>query len=288
MPITNFDYDDIPSDLYIQHKTAVAYTPIYHYHDGYEIYVFLDGAVNYYVEQKCYHLKRGDIVIIRPNEFHRGICINPGVYERIVMNMRSSFFDKIKNPIVDLGRCFWEREHGCNNLAHMNEHDLDRLIMLSYELKQSYESGKEDQKYIMYSALVELLSLVNRTFMEDDSSSDMHDNYMPPLVEEAMAYIEKNLTKMISHDDIASHLYHNSTYINRLFKEATGLTMTQYIIHKRLSLATNYLAEGKKPQEVCILSGFNDYTNFCRTFTKNVGCAPSKYRNRTLKKNISD
>ena len=50
MPITNFDYDDIPSDIFIQHKTAVAYTPIYHYHDGYEIYVFLNGTVNYYVE----------------------------------------------------------------------------------------------------------------------------------------------------------------------------------------------------------------------------------------------
>lgn len=278
MPITNFDYDDIPSDIFIQHKTAVAYTPIYHYHDGYEIYVFLNGTVNYYVEQKCYHLKRGDIVIIRPNEFHRGICINTGVYERIVMNMRSSFFDKIKNPIVDLGSCFWNREHGCDNLAHMNEHDLDRLIMLSYELKQSYESNKEEQKYIMYPALIELLSLVNRTFLENSSSR--HENYMPTLVEEAMAYIEKNLTNIISHEDIANHLYHNSTYINRLFKEATGLTMTQYIIHKRLSLATGYLSEGKRPYEVCTLSGFNDYTNFCRTFTKNVGCSPSKYRSR--------
>ena len=274
MPITTFNYDDIPSDLFIQHKTAVAYTPIYHYHDGYEIFVFLNGSVNYYIEQKCYHLKRGDIVIIRPNEFHRGICTNPGVYERIVMNMRSSFFDKIKNPIADLGYCFWSREHGCDNVAHLNEHDLHRLIMLSYELKQSYESNKDEQKYIMYSSLIELLSLVNRTFIQQTSSSSKPDNHMPALVEEAMAYIEENLTDVITHEDIANHLYHNSTYINRLFKDATGLTMTQYIIHKRLSLATNYLAEGKKPYEACALSGFNDYTNFCRTFSKNVGCSP--------------
>lgn len=280
MPITNFDYDDIPTDLFIQHKRAVAYTPVYHYHDGYEIYVFLDGAVNYYIEQKCYHLKRGDIVIIRPNEFHRGICINPEVYERIVMNMRSSFFDKLKNPIVDLGSCFWDREVGCNNVAHLNEHDLHRFIMLSYELKQSYESAREDQKYVMYHTLIELLSLVNRTFLASTASDTDHDNYMPRLVEMTMEYIEENLTDLITHEDIANHLYHNSTYINRLFKDATGLTITQYIINKRISLATGYLSEGKKPHEACILSGFNDYANFCRTFTKNVGCAPSKYRRK--------
>lgn len=270
------NFDPIPTDIFIQHKTAVAYTPLYHFHEGYEIFLFLDGNVNYYIEQNCYHLQRGNMLIIRPDEFHRAICLSTEVYERLVINIKTPYFNLLKSPIVNLQQCFHDHPKGCNNIALLHEHEIQDFMMLAHKLQSSYNASNVTQSFLAYSYLVELLSKTNCFYL--GQSRQNPENLMPALVAETMRYIEDHLSEPISHTDIAENLFHNSTYINRKFKEATGLTIKQYIIHKRLSLAQQLLADSVSPQIVCQQSGFIDYSNFCRSFTRHFGCPPTKYK----------
>ncbi len=41
-----------------------------HHHDFYEVYLFLNGNVNYTIESRNYHLLPGDILLISPLELH--------------------------------------------------------------------------------------------------------------------------------------------------------------------------------------------------------------------------
>lgn len=266
--------DPIPTDVFIQHKTVVAYTPLYHFHEGFEIFLFLDGNVNYYVEQSCYHLQRGNLLIMRPDEFHRAICLSTDVYERLVINIKTAYFNLLKSPIANLQQCFTDRPKGCRNIALLHEHEIQDFMMLAHKLQASYNSSNVTQSFLAYSYLVELLTKTNCYYL--NQSRQKAENIMPSLVAETMRYIEDHLGDPISHTDIAENLYHNSTYINRRFKEATGLTIKQYIIHKRLSLAQQYLADSVSPQIACQRSGFSDYSNFCRSFTRHFGYPPTK------------
>lgn len=101
---------------------------------------------------------------------------------------------------------------------------------------------------------------------------------MPRLVSGTIAYIEQHLTEEITLDILAEHFHHNGTYMSRCFKNITGISLHQYIIRKRISLAKKYLNEGCSPIDACYLSGFNDYSNFSRTFTKHVGESPKKFQ----------
>lgn len=42
-----------------------------HHHDFYEVYLFLNGNVNYTIESRNYHLLPGDILLISPLELHQ-------------------------------------------------------------------------------------------------------------------------------------------------------------------------------------------------------------------------
>ena len=55
-----------------------------HNHDFYEVYLFLDGAVEYQIENTIYPLVRGDMLLVSPMELHRPIS-HKGEYERIVL-----------------------------------------------------------------------------------------------------------------------------------------------------------------------------------------------------------
>ena len=57
-----------------------ASNPDFHIHNNYEIYIFLQGHVNYFVEQSCYQLKRGDILIFNNQEIHTVVNLKNEVF----------------------------------------------------------------------------------------------------------------------------------------------------------------------------------------------------------------
>lgn len=103
-------------------------------------------------------------------------------------------------------------------------------------------------------------------------------NIMPHLVQNVMAYLDAHLLESVSLQTLSSLFYHNGTYISRCFKKATGLSVQQYILMKRINLALRYLEQGCSVTNACTASGFNNYSNFSRTFSRQVGMSPRLYQ----------
>ncbi|WP_341282735.1 AraC family transcriptional regulator [Paenibacillus sp. FSL H8-0537] len=100
---------------------------------------------------------------------------------------------------------------------------------------------------------------------------------MPELVRNTMNYIEVNLARELTLEHLSEVLCMNSTYISRQFKKHTGLTIRAYILSRRIELSKYYLTEGMSITEACYQSGFGDYANFIRSFTKVNGISPGKF-----------
>ena len=57
-----------------------------HHHDFYEIYMLLRGSVSYTVENRIFHMRAGDLMLISPLELHQArIATDADAYERIVL-----------------------------------------------------------------------------------------------------------------------------------------------------------------------------------------------------------
>lgn len=100
-------------------------------------------------------------------------------------------------------------------------------------------------------------------------------------------YINNNLDKSISVDELADRACMSKYHFIRVFNKEFGFTPHEFIINSRISAAKFYLLSSSKSiKEIVYLCGFNNESAFSNTFKKVVGKTPGQFRNRenTVKK----
>ncbi len=91
-----------------------------HHHDFYEIYLFLNGSVEYSIESRIYRLLPGDILLIGPMELHQPrIAKDHGPYERMVLWLDKRYLEQLSTPQTSLTRCFDASAPGHTNLLRL-------------------------------------------------------------------------------------------------------------------------------------------------------------------------
>lgn len=96
---------------------------------------------------------------------------------------------------------------------------------------------------------------------------------------EAALWIEANAGEPISLEDAAAIAGLSVFHFLRLFAKVLGLTPHQYLVRTRLKRAAALLAEETRPiTDIALDVGFNDLSNFVRTFGLAAGVSPSRFR----------
>ena len=100
------------------------------------------------------------------------------------------------------------------------------------------------------------------------------------LAKGVIEYIQNHLTENINNEDIANYMNFNISYLNRVFKKYTKMTIHAFLLERRLELAMEKLkTETTSVSEIALSSGFTDIPHFTKIFKKYVGKTPSEYRN---------
>ncbi len=79
-------------------------------------------------------------------------------------------------------------------------------------------------------------------------------------------------------NDVASSVFLNPIYLNRIFKKEKGTSISQWIIKERMELASTLLLTTDRPAvEIAYQVGYNNYPYFSTVFKKYFGMTPSAY-----------
>ncbi len=79
--------------------------------------------------------------------------------------------------------------------------------------------------------------------------------------------------------DIAVALFLNKDYLNRVFKKAHGVSISQYLIQERMKLAGMLLKNpGCSVNAAAEKTGYNNYSYFASSFKRYYGCSPMQYK----------
>lgn len=94
-------------------------------------------------------------------------------------------------------------------------------------------------------------------------------------------FIDQKFEAKLSLDDVAKQFNVNKSYLLRVFKENTGLTVNNYILQRRILKAKNELRFSNKTLELIAEEcGFDGANYFIRIFKKIEGITPGEYRKR--------
>ena len=118
-------------------------------------------------------------------------------------------------------------------------------------------------------------------YMIENSSAKEEKEHNNSLlyVKNVISYIQLKYSEPIKIDSIALSLGLNRSYLTRLFKEATGYSLQEYLLTYRMKMAVKLLAdESISVNRIAASVGYNDTFTFSKAFKRHFGCAPSDYR----------
>ncbi len=256
------------------------YVSTYHAHAAmYEIYLFLDGDVSYYIDGSRYNLKKGDLLAIMPGTVHKAFIHSTDSYKRLILSINESMLPLLSSEETDLSS---ELRSHANQLFHLPESELSYLTNLSdlmYELFKKKYTWKPTASFgddlLLTSYLtIYLVHICNALRQE----LPFRPRPLDGSVEQVAKYIDTHLTEDLSLPKIAEAVHMSKSGMCQKFRAYYKTSPGEYITTKRLALSQKYLLEGKSISDSCYLAGFHDYTHYLKTFKKKCGGTPKEYR----------
>ena len=106
--------------------------------------------------------------------------------------------------------------------------------------------------------------------------------YSNELVVKMLNYIDDNLYKRITMDEISSIFYFNKDYLMRIFKKELDITIMDYINKRRIYNSLELLKNTDDLViKIALNSGYSSLEYYSETFTKILGVSPLTYRKFT-------
>jgi AraC-like DNA-binding protein/ligand-binding sensor protein len=121
---------------------------------------------------------------------------------------------------------------------------------------------------------IQLAGLVNQIVLETQGNE-------PGVVTRAKQYIGAHLDEKLCLNDVAREVNVSSYYFCKLFKQATGMTFTEFVNRRRVECAKRKLLQPEtRVTEVAYDVGYQSLSQFNRSFAKYAGESPTRFRER--------
>ncbi|MGJ8638473.1 MAG: PocR ligand-binding domain-containing protein [Opitutaceae bacterium] len=146
-------------------------------------------------------------------------------------------------------------------------------------LEEAYFQTKVFDKS-QYDAMLRLLSTFAEHLATISNSIDTEVAAKEPkLVSNAKRYIKDRYSEKISLDEAAHAVNTSTRHFCKVFKEATGITFTDYLARVRVEKAKHLLQNPHlRVSEIAFETGFESISQFNRSFKRVTGQTPTKFR----------
>lgn len=265
-------------DFEIAHKQDTYLKDVaLHHHDFYEVFCLVSGDVAYTIESRTYHLLPGDLLIISPQELHQVLIRGSMIpYERYVLWIAPSLMESLSVDGVDLCHCFDPGRSGYTNLLHLSGNQRELMQQMMELLWRDAQDPGFGAEVLSHSLLTSILVLVNRT-ARSAGDTQPEAEQASDLVTRVIDYVNRHYSEPLSLDMLSERFFVSKYHLSHEFNRHMGTGLYQYIQRKRLIMARQLMAKGRKPTAVYEQCGFEDYAGFYRAFRKVYGCSPREF-----------
>lgn len=247
-----------------------------HSHDFFEMFLLISGRIVYNTAGTSFYLQPGDFLFINRHQEHFPEMLDFSIpYERLALQVSPQVLEALSLDGVDLAECFTKDKFRVYHYPHAIQ---SRLSLLLQELIDLYNSQDIYGKRILgRSCLAEFFVEVNQHNNDPKIFTFNRENKEIGLLALVDQYFRDHMDQQITVAQLSEYFYMNRYYFMHRFKEISGMTIYQYILHLRLVAAEEMIKNGASFISASQQCGFGDYSNYYRCFKKEYGKAPREY-----------
>ena len=258
-----------------QDSSEVGPTVHLHSHDFHElIFCKSVSGVDYLVGADRYRLQRGDLIMIPAGISHRPLMTGQmsEPYVRYVIWLNKTYVDGMQRylPISEIpvsSATYMLRTAGNDREV------LERLFRQGVEESERKRPGWE---LAVIANTTQMMLYIYRMLQARNAEPLRVEK--PELLERVLAYMEENMTRKLSLEEVAKHFFVSESTISQTFRQKMGVSFHRCLNQRRLIAAKMLISEGIPLEGIGEQVGFTDYSTFYRAFKQEFGISPRQYR----------
>lgn len=256
-----------------------------HYHPEFELnYLYNAEGAERIVGDSVESIGPQELCLVGPNLYHAwkaGQCPTDTYKREITLQFESNLFpEDLKNKdiyakIADMLR---RSESGLQFSPETAK--AAEPMLTSISRTQGFEAYMEFLRLMQFLAeSPDQRPLASNTFQSEQTATT--DNR----IERVHDFIVENYRERITLADVAQLLNMSPVSVTRLIKQRTGKSFIDFLNEIRIGFAARQMVDSDMSiSEICFSNGFNNISNFNRTFRKKQGLTPTEFRAKYLGK----
>lgn len=242
----------------------------FHYHEVYEVLICIEAKnITCFAGNQVFDVQRGSVFVFSPYMLHRTSTDRNSEYRRLVIYFNVNEMLEFSRYSTQILSMFIKP---CSH-AVLGENELNEIIRV-FNGELSIDNS-EFMKVVKRRLKLFRIML----YLSEKINNDGNNNYSKYSdINKMLDYVRDNISDPeLTLKSVASNFYRSTTSVNSLFKRYLNTTLKEYIIMRRISIAQELLRNNSSVSDVCEKVGFNNYSHFIRTFTREVGVSPKQY-----------
>lgn len=168
---------------------------------------------------------------------------------------------------------------------------LCRFLNMPESLKERFEKilafrkDEEEMEFILRSVLLDIIAYAIETGQYERFTRIVENEKRNlSAIENAINYIKENYSENLSLGAILQLTNYSKSHFIRLFKQSTGMNVSDYINKYRIEKACfDLIYTNNNITEIATASGFNNIQYFSRKFKEYMDCTPKQYQKKRRK-----
>lgn len=247
-----------------------------HFHQFYEICVFLDEKAGHLIDGVWYDMRCCDIVALRPTLLHKTVYPEGEPCKRLIIQFT---IPAMISPLEGCMKYIYSIFDGDCPIYRFEGRYQKAVLEKLNDIYYLSQTPNELTELAINNKFIEFLSMIYLYRDKNTYSNHADFDNITNKIYSITAYIHGHFTEDLSLESIAREFFISSYYLSHQFKKVTGFTLTDYVQMTRVRNAQTLLLSTDTPiTDIAFQCGFSSFSQFNRAFNKFLHIAPSAFR----------
>ena len=251
-------HDELFRYDYLFEKAPVEADFFSHFHNEYELLLFQSGNASFNIDNKVFPLRKNDLLIIHPAQYHKLCLLSSVPYVRHVFNFQRRVLSAKEIETL-------------KNTTPVYHIENDSLIANAFATLKACESIYSVEDFEQLKELTLHSILMNLQYLPK-AEEKFHQPHTR--MDDILDFINEHIEEPLNAQILADHFFISKSSVDRAFVEKMQISCKRYINKKKILHAQTLISEGIPAVKAAERCSYESYATFFRQYKTILGISP--------------